>query len=139
MEKENLINEKKNKKVVSIITSIIFIVFLIIFFTTDLYHMVLYSKEYKLYQYAIEYVEEELTYPSTAEFPSFSDVNIKKSIYSTQIIIEGGIYEDFEYAWDISGDGNSENSFGMKMNFRFTVTIVLLESGIYKCYKCDID
>ncbi len=130
----------KNKKVMSIISSILVLVLILLFFSTDCSAMVFNNKEYKVYKYAIECVEDDLKFPSTATYPSFKNVEVKKSKYGTEIIIgsyTGG--KSFEYAWDVSGSGTCENALGMKLNYNFTVTVVEDEYGDFWCYKCIVN
>ena len=106
--------------------------------------MIFKNKEYKAYKYAVECVENELKYPDSATYPSFKKVSIKKSKSTTEIIISsfrensGNKGKTVKEVWDITGTGKSENSFGMKLNYRFSVTVVLDESGDFWCYQCAI-
>ena len=107
---------------------------------TVLSAMVFNNKEYKVYKYALECVEDDLKFPSTATYPSFKNTELMKSKYGTEIIIgsyTGG--KSFEYAWDVSGSGTCENALGMKLNYNFTVTVVEDEYGDFWCYKCVIN
>ncbi len=130
-----------NNKMRSGIIGIILGVFaLILFFATDCSAMVFNNREYKAYKYAIECVEDELKFPSEATYPSFRKTTIKKSEYSTAIILgawSGG--KSYKYAWDIRGNGTCENALGMEINYTFTATIVLDEYGDYWCYQCTIN
>ena len=130
----------KNKKAMSIISSILVLVLIVLFFCTDCSAMVFNNKEYKVYKYALECVEDDLKFPSTATYPSFKNTELMKSKYGTEIIIgsyAGG--KSFEYAWDVSGSGTCENALGMKLNYNFTVTVVEDEYGDFWCYKCVIN
>ena len=130
----------KNKKAMSIISSILVLVLIVLFFSTDCSAMVFNNKEYKVYKYALECVEDDLKFPSTATYPSFKNTELMKSKYGTEIIIgsyTGG--KSFEYAWDVSGSGTCENALGMKLNYNFTVTVVEDEYGDFWCYKCIIN
>ena len=102
--------------------------------------MVLNNKEYKVYKYAIECVENELKFPSTATYPSFKNSKINKSKYSSEIIIasySGG--RSFEYAWDVSGNGTCENTLRKKLNYNFIITVVEDKYGYFWCYKSIVN
>ena len=136
MNKETL----KNKKTMSIISGILVLVLIVLFFSTDCSAMIFNNKEYKVYKYAIECVEDDLKFPSTATYPSFKNTEIRKSIYGSEIIIgsyTGG--KSFEYAWDVSGSGTCENALGVELNYNFTITVVEDEYGDFWCYKCIVN
>lgn len=137
MDKEIL---KNKKAVIFIIPSIIALVLMVLFFATDCSAMVFNNKEYKAYKYAIECVEDELKFPDTATYPSFKDVKVRKSQYGSEIILNSYISgKSFEYAWDISGSGKTENALGMQLNYNFSVTVVKDELGDFWCYKCIVN
>ena len=130
----------KNKKAISIISSILVLVLIVLFFFSDCSAMIFNNKEYKVYKYALECVEDDLKFPSTATYPSFKNTELMKSKYGTEIIIgsyTGG--KSFKYAWDVSGCGTCENALGMKLNYNFTVTVVEDKYGDFWCYKCVIN
>ena len=136
----------KNKKALSsIISTILALILIILFFSTDCLAMLFHNKEYKVYKYAIECVEDDLKFPNTATYPSFKDTQMTKSNYTTEIIIGshsigspvGG--KSIKYAWDVSGSGTCENALGMKLNYNFTVTVVEDENGDFWCYKCIVN
>ena len=129
-EQSNIEKLIKNKwAMTAIIISII--IALIVIFSSGIFS----NNEYDVYKYAIECVREDLYYPDTATYPSFNDSTIKKSDYTTELIISG---KNFEKAWDVSGSGTCENRLGMTINYRFTVTVVLDEYGKFWCYKCSV-
>ena len=128
------------KRIGIIMGPILVLALIISFFATDLSAKIFNAKEYKVYEYAIECVEDELRFPNTAKYPSFKDCSISKSVYSSQIIIDSYVdnsEKNMKYAWDVSGYGTCENAMGMTLNYSFTVTVVLSESGKFWCYKCD--
>ena len=130
---------KDKKNVVTIIRTIVALVLIILFFSTDCSAMIFNNKEYKAYKYAIECVEDNLKFPSTATYPSFKKTDVRKSKYGAEIILgsyTGG--KSFKYAWDISGNGTCENALGMELNYSFTVTVVEDEYGFW-CYKCIVN
>ena len=130
------------KKIWVVLGPILSIVLVVCFFATDLSAKIFNTDEYKAYEYAIECVEDKLKFPNTAEFPSFKECTIKKSVYSTQIIQYTYSYSNtggksMEYAWDVSGYGTCEDAMARKRNYSFTVTVVLSKSGDLWCYKCE--
>ena len=127
-------NYNTTRKIGIVLGPVILIALIICFLTTDLSAKIFNAKEYKVYEYAIECVEDELRFPDTAEFPSFKDCVINKSIYSTEIIFGG---KSMKYAWDVSGYGTCENAMGMTLNYSFSVTVVMSKSGEFWCYKCE--
>lgn len=146
--KEYCLEQWKNmntaKRIKTILTPLLVLVLIICFFATDLSARVFNAKEYKAYEYAIECVEKELSYPNTADFPSFKETTIKKSVYGTRIILDqysttGSNGKTMKYAWDISGYFTYENKAGMTCNGAFSITVVLSDSGTLWCYRCDID
>ena len=133
------------RKIWTVLGPVLFIALIICFFTSNLSAKIFNAEEYKVYEYAIECVEDELKFPSTADFPSFKDCSIGRSAYAFEIALEtykiGSAIspESVEKVWDVSGYGTCENALGMTLNLSFTVTVVMSESGEFWCYKCDIN
>lgn len=130
-------------KIWTVFAPVLIISLIICFFATDLSAKIFNPQEYEVYEYAIKCVESELRFPNTAKYPSFRDCSINKSNHSTQIIVDkyktnsSISNKSMKYAWDVSGYGTCENAMGMTLNYSFTVTVVLSESGEFWCYKCD--
>jgi len=141
--------QRKKRSTVRVIwewLSLVLVIALIICFcVTDLSAKLFNAEEYKVYEYAIECVKDELKYPNTSDLPSFKDCSVGRSAYASEIAVEtykiGSTIsrESVKKVWDVSGYGSCENALSMTVNFSFTVTVVLSESGEFWCYKCDIN
>ena len=135
-----IMEKRKEMLVAGMIIMPIALIVMILFFTSDCFAMATNIEEAKVYRYALECVEDDLKYPHTATYPSFKETTIRKSVDSAKIILEqyqGG--KSCEYAWDVSGSGTCENALGMKVNYRFTVTVVMSKDGELWCYNCYIN
>ena len=131
------------EKIWTVFAPVLLISLIICFFATDLSAKIFNPQEYEVYEYAIKCVESELRFPNTAKHPSFRDCSINKSNHSMQIIVDMCKFnssiknKSMKYAWDVSGYGTCEDAMCRTVNYSFTVTVVLSESGELWCYKCD--
>ena len=133
-------NAKKKATIIAIIFSIIVSILGIVMLE---YSSCARSTKYKVYKYAIQCVEDELKYPDSATYPSFSKTNVERD---RELTIDlhvghwsGNVKRSCEEAWVVRGSGTCENAFKMKMNYTFEVIVVIDDNGDFWCYECIIN
>lgn len=116
-------------------------VIVVLFTATDLPAMIFESREYNLYKYSLECVEERLAYPDTAEFKSYKKTSIVDISDSPELSkkVEKP-HEGWAY-WEVSGTFKAENKLGQKLNVKYVAIIYSISksSGSFYCESCVIE